>query len=123
MAITIFEWFKKFNSETVAPPAPSVMRTVQPGSVAGLPEHTKPSSRVDVLKVIEDNVYNEIEAINHELVKLSERLRELNNRKKKYERILEGAKDDKYFDEADEFASMINQRAVNKWRAENGVIG
>ena len=121
--MNMLTWLKEFNREEIPCPEPSTMRTVQPGSVAGLPEHTKPSSRVDVLKVIEDNVHNEIEAINHELVKLSERLRELNNRKKKYERILEGVKDDEYFDEVDEFASMINQRAINHWRAENGVVG
>lgn len=106
----IAEWIRQFNSEEVLSPEPSVMRTVQPGSVVGLPEHTKPSSRVDVLKVIEDNVQNELEAIGHELDKMRERRKDLLSRERKYNAILKAIQDED------------TRQVVEQHRADHGVI-
>jgi len=90
--------------------APS-MRTVMPSDAKdlGFSNCKQPTSRMDVLQVIEDNVQNEIESINHELSKLNEKILELKIRKYKYTRILEAAKED---------VKLIEQH-----RADHGVIG
>ena len=80
--------FNMFKRPEVPTPAPSIMRTVNPGE-AGVRQEQKPTSRMDVLVVIEDNVKNEIDAINHELDKIQARELELTERLCKYKRILE----------------------------------
>lgn len=98
--MTIMNWFTEpdfkqlFSRKGMVVAEPSTMRTVNPGDgrVAGLLEHTKPSSRVDVLKIIEDNVQNELESIEHEMTTLNARLIELKDRQRRYFHILEAAK-------------------------------
>ena len=80
--------FAFLDRPSVPSPAPSVMRTVNPGE-AGVQQEQKPSSRCDVLRVIEDNVKNEIDAINHELDKIQARENELIERLGKYKKVLE----------------------------------
>lgn len=89
----IFDMFKR---NEIPMPELSTMRTVNPsdGQVKGLPDHTKPTSRMDVLQVIEDNVTNELESIDYEVTKLKVRLIDLYNRRRKYVLILNAAKDD-----------------------------
>ena len=86
--------FDMFKRKEVPIPEPSTMRTVNPSDarVAGLLEHTKPTSRVDVLKIIEDNVQNELESIEHEVTTLKARLIELHDRQRRYRLILDAAK-------------------------------
>ena len=84
-----------FKRKELPAPGLSTMRTVNPGDihVTGLPDHTKPTSRMDVLQVIEDNVKNELESIDYEVTKLKVRLIDLYNRRRKYALILDATKD------------------------------
>ena len=92
--MNILTWLKEFNREEIPCPEPSTMRTVMPGGIVGIPEHNKPTSRIDVLKVIEDNVQNEIESIDFEVKNLKLRLIDLYSKRRKYLLILDATKDD-----------------------------